>query len=152
MKRYATNLLAAIVACVITGNTWGQLPDAGSSVYEKVSKGVFLLSVEDATGEVVGLGSAFLVEGQRLVTNAHVVSSGTPVLRLGPARLTLKIERLDLVQDLALLSFDARLEAPVLLFASEEPSIGEAVFAIGNPSTRTSSSAAPCSMSCRTAS
>lgn len=103
------------------------------TVYRTVSSSVFLIEVRDAAGQVSGFGSAFLIEGGRLITNAHVVNGGQPFLRTGAVALPLLVERLDPQNDLAVLTSDAKLDATPLRFDSAEPPIGTTVFAIGNP-------------------
>jgi S1-C subfamily serine protease len=61
------------------------------------------------------LGSAFLVAPRTLVTNAHVVDTGTPVLVIGLARVPVKIVRKDEINDLAVLSVDMDLTSATAL-------------------------------------
>lgn len=113
----------------------GQGPAAGAaaSVYRENSPAVFLLEVRDERGEPTGIGSAFLIEGNRLVTNAHVVRGGTVVLRTGVVALPLTIERVSETHDLAVLRSSTPLEVTPLRLAGGEPEIGTAIYVLGNP-------------------
>lgn len=114
---------------------FGQAPTGGdaSRVYSSTAPAVFLIEVRNASGEVVGIGSGFLIDGGRIVTNAHVVEGGQPHLRTGVVALPLSIDRLDPDVDLAVLRADAPIEARPLRLAAAEPDIGTTVFVLGNP-------------------
>jgi tetratricopeptide (TPR) repeat protein len=94
---------------------------------------VFLVYLNDATGTPTALGSAFLVKPRILITNAHVVDSGAPVLAVGPVRIPLKVLRTDKVHDLAEMSVDVDLTSRPLSLSAEQVIPGEQIFAIGNP-------------------
>lgn len=112
-----------------------QAPPGGdaSRVYGSTAPAVFLIEVRNTAGEPVGIGSGFLIEGGRIVTNAHVVEPGRPHLRTGVVALPLSVERIDHAVDLAVLRSDAPIEAPPLQLAVAEPEIGTKVFVLGNP-------------------
>ena len=94
---------------------------------------MFLVYLNDATGTPTALGSAFLVKPRILITNAHVVDSGAPVLAVGPVRIPLKVLRTDKVHDLAEMSVDVDLTSRPLSLSAEQVIPGEQIFAIGNP-------------------
>jgi tetratricopeptide (TPR) repeat protein len=98
-----------------------------------VAESVVLLEVENEAGNVVGQGSGFLVEGDRIVTNAHVVREGKPFLKVSGFRIACSIDRTDDVVDLALLTIKGRASAPPLTLAATLPTNGEAIYALGNP-------------------
>lgn len=112
---------------------FGQPATTARQVYESSQESVFLVYLNDLSGTPTALGSAFLVAPKTLITNAHVVTSGTPVLAVGPVRIPLKIIRIDEENDLAVLSVDADLTSKPLPLASIDASPGDPVFAIGNP-------------------
>jgi len=111
----------------------GQTLDTAKQIYSNSQDSVFLVFLNDASGSPSALGSAFLVGPKLLVTNAHVVAAGIPVLAVGPVRIPLKVLRTDPKNDLALLSVDVDLTSKPLPLSSVPVSPGEAVFAIGNP-------------------
>lgn len=68
-----------------------QQPEAEAGLPEMLvsaGRAVVYLRTYDALGKQVGLGSGFLVEKGRVVTNAHVLE-GLPVLRSMILRITL---------------------------------------------------------------
>jgi tetratricopeptide (TPR) repeat protein len=126
-----------LVAWVLLGI--GTLPvvaqpsDTASRVYEKTSKSVFLIIIRSGTGELIARGTGFLISNNQIVTNQHVVREGNPFLDLGAVKLPLKIEKVDLINDLAILTVDGELSGPALEVATSEPTPGTSIFAIGNP-------------------
>jgi tetratricopeptide (TPR) repeat protein len=112
---------------------FGQSGDVAKQVYVSSQDSVFLIYLNDSTGTPGALGSAFLVAPRLLVTNAHVVEAGSPVLAVGPVRIPLKVLRTDRKNDLATLSVDVDLTSKPLPLASGTVSPGEQIFAIGNP-------------------
>lgn len=111
----------------------GQSDSPAKAVYASAKDSVFLVYLQDAEGSPTALGSAFVVEPHILVTNAHVVKSGNPVLAVGPVRVPLKIVRIDHQHDLATLSVDIDLVSKPLPLADSTVSPGEQIYAIGNP-------------------
>lgn len=135
-----TRLVSVAMAICLVGSplvravgAQAQSTSNGATVYRSTASAVFLIEVRDDTGAVVGIGSAFLMQGGRLVTNAHVVRGGRPFLRTGAVRLPLTVERIDTQNDLAVLRSATPLDAPELALATTEPPIGTPVFALGNP-------------------
>jgi tetratricopeptide (TPR) repeat protein len=110
-----------------------QDPDRAAKIYADSSKSVFLLIVKSETGEPVAQGTGFLVSGGKIVTNQHVASGGSVLVDLGTAKIPTTIERVDLLNDLALLSPGAELAGKPLTIAEALPSPGSPVYAIGNP-------------------
>jgi tetratricopeptide (TPR) repeat protein len=111
----------------------GQNADVAKQVYGASQDSVFLIYLNDSTGNPDALGSAFLVAPRLLVTNAHVVEAGNPVLAVGPVRIPLRVLRTDKINDLATLSVDVDLTSKPLPLATATVSPGEQIFAIGNP-------------------
>lgn len=112
---------------------FGQAQDIAKQVYDSSQDSVFLVYLNDSSGNPSALGSAFLVAPRLLITNAHVANAGNPVLAVGPVRIPLKIVRTDEKNDLAILSVDVDLTSKPLILASESVTPGEQIFAIGNP-------------------
>ena len=123
--------LAALV--IATATTLAQSDDVAKNVYSSSQNSVFLVYVNGSSGAPKALGSAFLVAPRTLITNAHVVEGGNPVLAVDPVRIPLRIVRTDSSNDLALLSVDVDLTSKPLPLAADKVSPGEQVFAIGNP-------------------
>lgn len=111
----------------------GQTETVAQRVYSASKESVFLVYLNDSGGKPTALGSAFLVAPHTLVTNAHVVDAGAPVLAVGPVRVPLKVVRVDEKNDLAILSVDIDLTSSPLSLSSAAAVPGEQVYAIGNP-------------------
>ena len=96
-----------------------------------------LIVMMDADGEVISTGSGFVVEGDRVVTNLHVVEGAfrgyiKPVGVNGQHRIT-GIIAMDTDQDLALLSVSGIAVPPLRLARGGEVAVGEPVYVTGNP-------------------
>jgi len=132
--RFVRSILLAMSAIVLFQVcAFGQTGDEAKNIYNSAQDSVFLVYLNDSSGNPSALGSAFLVAPRLLVTNAHVADAGNPVLAVGPVRIPLKIIRIDEKNDLALLSVDVDLTSKPLPLAPASVSPGEQVFAIGNP-------------------
>jgi len=59
----------------------------GRKIYADASQSVLLLYAQSSASELIGQGSGFVIEGQRIVTNAHVANAGDVVVDFGAARL-----------------------------------------------------------------
>jgi S1-C subfamily serine protease len=107
-----------------------------TAVVRRVQPAVVTLRTYDATGHPMAVASGFLVEGGRVVTNAHVVDGISRVevydakeKLLGTAQ---HLEALSPAADLAVLP--AVQGAPAgLPLADDDPEVGEAILAIGSP-------------------
>ena len=124
---------ASLLLVVSATLALGQGDDTAKTVYSQSQDSVFLIYLNDGGGNATALGTGFLVAPKTLITNAHVVEAGDPVLAVGPVRLPLKVVRVDKKNDLALLSVDANLTSRPLPLAAAELSPGEQIFAIGSP-------------------
>jgi len=102
-------------------------------VYKLSENSVFLIYLNDSSGSPTALGSGFVVAPHLLITNAHVVDAGDPVLAVGPVRIPVKVLRKDEKNDLALISVSVDLTSNALPLASGLTTPGQQVFAIGNP-------------------
>src|SRR5271163_3210229 len=84
-----------------------------------------------------GQGSGFVLDKSgHVLTNFHVVEGanrGVEVMLSNKRRYAAKVVGTDKVHDLALLQIDAPNLAPVTLADSSELSVGQKVYAIGNP-------------------
>lgn len=129
------NLLSSITLMVPEQIASGELGDddtnSAESVLEKTVDGV--LAIETDTGKE---GSGFFITtGCLVVTNAHVVNGAeTIILKTSSRKLfTAQVLLKDDGRDLALLRSNARVCSPLILDDSSKASIGQEVYAIGNP-------------------
>lgn len=106
-------------------------------VAQKTLPSVFLLVMEDANGQPLSLGSGFLVADGVIATNHHVVegAAGGYVKRVGESNKQdiRGIVADDVGRDLALLSVAAPGGKPLPLGDSASVSVGDKVYAAGNP-------------------
>lgn len=122
-----------VVALFISSLAVCQNGDRAERIYSASQNSVYLVYLNDANGNPSALGSAFLVAPHMLVTNAHVVDAGTPVLAVGPVRVPLTVVKIDEKNDLAILHVNEDLVAKPLVLSTETSSPGEQEFAVGNP-------------------
>jgi tetratricopeptide (TPR) repeat protein len=119
---------------VAAGGTPEQETEAGRKIYNESARSVLLLYTQAPDGTFVAQGSGFVIEGQKIVTNAHVASPGKPYVELGPARIPGSVKQLDVENDLAILTVDVQLTVRPLTLAAKAPKPGEQVYTISNPS------------------
>jgi S1-C subfamily serine protease len=131
--RFARTMAAALLLLGSGLLAAGQTETVAQRVYSASKESVFLVYLNDSGGKPTALGSAFLVAPHILVTNAHVVDAGAPVLAVGPVRVPLKVVRVDEKNDLAILSVDIDFISSPLSLSSAAAVPGEQVYAIGNP-------------------
>lgn len=122
----------------------GQSPSAGEStqpesaytaVYEQVVDAVASIRVYTDAGSA-SQGSGFLVDGEHIVTNQHVVAGGSEVsVRFSDTGWrSVSVVGADVYSDLAVLRIDAPPAGVTpLSFVETEPPVGTEVVAIGNP-------------------
>jgi len=122
-----------LLVSLAASHAYAQQTSSAREIYASTKDSVFLVYLNDPSGTPTALGSAFLVGPHLLVTNAHVVDSGTPVLAVGPVRIPLTVLRVDEKNDLAIMSVPSDLVSKPLPLAIGTPSPGDQVFAIGNP-------------------
>lgn len=129
--RRSLSTVAVLLTLVIS--VAAQDSSVGRELYARASGDVFLLKVSVATGEDVALASGFLIGKGKILTNAHVVNKGAVYVQFGSVRVATTLERIDAVNDLALLSIAADVTVEPLKLAASDPRPGETVFAITNP-------------------
>jgi hypothetical protein len=106
-------------------------------IAQQAFKSVAFITLNDAVGATVAIGSGYVIANGLLVTNLHVVADGeSAFVRLVGQERTYPVQGVvafDEINDLALLAV-AGIEAPSLAPRGEAPQIGERVYAVGNPS------------------
>lgn len=125
--------IAAVVALSAAPALAQEADDVEGALYLAVAPSVFSIEMRDDHDVALSRGSAFLIDGNRLITNAHVVDEGRPFLRLDAVAVPLTVERVDDRTDLALLRASAPLEAKALELAGRVPREGSTVWVLGNP-------------------
>jgi S1-C subfamily serine protease len=107
-----------------------------TEVVRRVQPAVVTLRTFDGSGRPVAVASGFVVEGGRVVTNAHVVD-GVSRVEVYDAKDSLlgmaqHLEALSPAADLAVLPPVSGVPTGLPL-AKEDPAVGEAILAIGSP-------------------
>ncbi|MBC6904743.1 serine protease [Saccharophagus sp. K07] len=112
-------------------------------IFSSLERSLFQIRIiEKKSGSQVALGSGFLVEGNRLATNYHVVSSVVMdaekyriEVEVDKTKQSLSVLTADVVNDLALLEFASLPEnlPPVFKLAQNIPRKGEVLYSLGNP-------------------
>lgn len=129
MKRLL--LLVATLALVLQ-TAIAEDNDLGRRIYSSNASSVLLLYVQ-SNGKYIAQGSGFLIDGSKIVTNEHVVSGGKVFVELGPARIPTNVEKIDPLNDLAILSVNVEMTVKPLQMAEKKPLPGDLIFAITNP-------------------
>lgn len=130
-------LVAQTVAVAVSAISVGAQPSDARQVVRKVSPSVVLITVFDAAGQPLSLGSGFVVTDSGVLTNRHVIAGGTrATVRLVGDSTSLQVTALlaaDSSHDLVLLCVHG-LHAQLLRVAdSHAVEVGQRVLAIGNP-------------------
>jgi len=113
-------------------------PLSAVDLYNKVNPAVVVIQAEEESGELSGVGSGFIINKDgTIVTNYHVVQGATRLrikLSDGTSLLVNSLIGFDRDKDLALLRVSVA-NPPVIEIEREGrvPTIGEKVYAIGNP-------------------
>ncbi|MGO4810251.1 S1C family serine protease [Cupriavidus sp. 2MCAB6] len=108
--------------------------DAGE-LYEKRSPSIWLVSVYNAQGQRIKLGSSVVIGQEELVTNCHVLAQGKAISikhenTLHEARLV----HADVERDLCILRAKGLVAPAVKIAPASTLKVGQRVFAIGAPS------------------
>lgn len=121
------------VFCMCLCSYAARAQQSGQTIYEKAQNAVFLIYVNDSSGQTIAQGSGFLIATHKIATNAHVANAGNLVIAIGPARIPAKVDSVDSKQDLAILDINIDLDASPLILQPQIPSVGEDVYTIGSP-------------------
>ena len=116
------------------------LPDqplTSAEIFRRALPSVVLLTIQDARGHLISLGSGFFVDKDVVATNFHVVegaAAGYAKVRGGPPKLNVKgTVGVDALHDLALLEVDPSSTTALPVASKLSANIGDTVYAIGNP-------------------
>jgi S1-C subfamily serine protease len=124
------------------GNVMLQAPIAGAltaeQIYRRDAPGVVQITATDASSGAESLGSGFVIDkAGHIVTNFHVVRGATKVLVSfsGKDQLAGTLAGVDPSTDIAVLKISTQASAltPLELGNSDAVSVGDSVYAIGNP-------------------
>lgn len=116
---------------------------SADTIFSSLENALFQIRImEEKSGSQVALGSGFLVAGNRVATNYHVVSfvvlepdKYRIEIELQDVKQSLSVLTVDVVNDLALLTFDTMPEElpPHFRLAETIPRKGQVLYSLGNP-------------------
>jgi S1-C subfamily serine protease len=116
------------------------LPDKSltpTEIFRRARPSVVLLTMQDARGQLISLGSGFFVDKDVVATNFHVIdgaAAGYAKVTGQTAKLNIKgTVAVDALHDLALLQLDASSTVGLQVAPKLSANIGDPVYAIGNP-------------------
>jgi len=131
MNKLFTTLLAILF---ISSNTLGQ---SAKEIAKNCLPSTVSLIMEDETKQPISLGSGFILESGKIVTNLHVIEGAKYgyVLENGSSKKhSIKgYFQIDKINDLAILSVPTLTAQPLAISALDKPEVGEKIYAIGNP-------------------
>lgn len=117
-----------------TGSQLSQSESVYTDVYREAADAVVSIRVQ-TNSAAGGQGSGFLIDGEHIVTNEHVVAGGTDyhVRFADTGWRSVSVVGTDVYSDLAVLRIDSVPDVTPLSFVETEPPVGTEVVAIGNP-------------------
>jgi S1-C subfamily serine protease len=114
-----------------------QQPLTPAEIFRRVRPSVVLLTMQDARGQTVALGTGFFVDENVVATNFHVIdgaAAGYAKIAGQTGRLNIEgTVAVDALHDLALLQADASSTLHLPVTPKLSANIGDPVYAIGNP-------------------
>ena len=133
----ARRAAALFLSLLILGLSSAAQEKTLKGVYEQTKKNVVLLITYDQQGEPQSLGSGvILTTSGEIVTNLHVVRSGTSILAKMWNGSFLPIDGvlgLDEASDLVILKTSGQELPPARIGPEAKPEVGNTVIAVGNP-------------------
>jgi len=112
-------------------------PLTPTEIARRASPSVVLLTMQDARGQPISLGSGFFVDKDVIATNFHVIdgaAAGYAKVIGRTAKLNIKgTVAVDALHDLALLQIDTSSTLRLPVAPKPSVNIGDAVYAIGSP-------------------
>lgn len=134
--RVSTGVISIMLLAVLVGASIG-LPQSAEQLAQRAFPSVVLLVMQDAHEQPVALGSGFFVRDSLVATNLHVIRGASR----GYAKLVGQATRFPITgvaaadpqHDLALLRVAGASATVLPLADGASPSIGDAVYAVGNP-------------------
>lgn len=126
-----------ILLCFLLSTLSPASAQTPSQVAQETFPSVVLLAMKDRQGHILALGSGFFVQQDLVATNLHVIQgASTGYAKIVGRDQTYGIAgyvAVDPMHDLVLLKVDRANTRPLVLGESEKLSIGDTVYAVGNP-------------------
>jgi serine protease Do len=128
------SIARAGAALVLTGAMTAAFALPAQRFFEKTAPSVWRVIVYDADGIAFAQGSGVVVAKETLLTNCHVLAKAKRIaVKQDNASYDARLQHLDLVHDMCQITA-RNLPAPAVeLGNSDKLSVGQAVYALGNP-------------------
>ena len=114
-----------------------QAPLTPRQIVDKVLPSIVLVVTQDNQGETIAQGSGFIYKPGLVVTNLHVFTrASNAFVRVVGGKVNYKVTGvvgIDIRHDLCIFQIDDNAIPPLFLSNSIKPSIGDEIFAFGNP-------------------
>jgi S1-C subfamily serine protease len=134
MKKLMTKKYLFVILTIMPFLTFSQ---SAKEIAKNCLPSTVSLVMEDKTKQPISLGSGFVLEKGKVVTNLHVIEGAKYgyVLENGSSKKhSIKgYFQIDKINDLAILSVPTLTAQPLAISNIEKPEIGEKIYAIGNP-------------------
>ena len=132
----ACRTLLASLACALAPAAQAQpaAPLSPEELYRELAPSVWVVRTYDADGIVARTGSAVVTGPETLLTNCHVLEKAKRfIIRNDNVQHDAKLQHIDVARDLCQITA-RNLRAPSVVMAdSDKLSVGQKVFALGNP-------------------
>jgi S1-C subfamily serine protease len=127
-------LAAAVVSCCAAPVGAQPATPSPEELYRYLAPSVWLVRTYDADGLALATGSAVVIGNETLLTNCHVLEKAKRfVIRNENVQHDAKLQHIDVARDLCQITA-RNLRAPkVELADSDKVSVGQKVYALGNP-------------------
>lgn len=141
MRNYRFLAILAVVSVIFivlpcSSTTIWEIQQSPQEIAKKAFPSVVVVLINDNNGQPVSLGSGFVVKNGIVATNLHVIEDGdSGFVKIVGADRQYPIEGILAISDrydLALLSIPD-LRAPTLMLSDRNASVGDTIYAIGNP-------------------
>lgn len=127
----------SILSAQTRSSKGSQKPLATRQIVTKVMPSVVVVVAQDNQGNTISQGSGFAYKPGLIVTNLHVVKRASAAfVRVAGTEVNYKITKvvaLDARHDLCILRINEKVLPPIATSYVNKPSIGDEVFAFGNP-------------------
>lgn len=112
-------------------------PLTPKQIVDKVLPSVVLVVAQDKQGESISQGSGFVYKPGLVATNLHVFKRASnafvKLVSGGISYKVIEVVGIDIRNDLCVIRIDDASISPLVLNGSKNPSIGDEIFAFGNP-------------------
>lgn len=122
------------ISCLTAGISLPGLALDSAQLYERESPSIWVVTVFDAQGGRIGLGSSVVIGPEELVTNCHVLRNGKSIgIRRENTAHSARLVHADVERDLCILHARGLAAPAVKIAPLASLKVGQKVYAIGAP-------------------